>query len=44
MILRSMEKKRKKLKMFLQFNENEPITSPNVWDTIKAVIRGKLIP
>jgi hypothetical protein len=27
----------------LEFNENEPITYPNIWDTIKAVLTGKLI-
>jgi hypothetical protein len=30
-------------KDFLEFNENEGTTCPNFWDTMKAVVRGKLI-
>ena len=35
--------RKKEIKDFLQFNENKGTTYSNLWDTMRAVLRGKFI-
>ena len=37
------EEIKKEIKICIEMNENENTTTQNLWDTIKAVLRGKFI-
>ena len=37
------EEIKKEIKICIETNENENTTTPNLWDSVKAVIRGRLI-
>lgn len=37
------EEIKKEIKIYIETDENENTVTPNLWDTIKAVIRGRLI-
>ena len=37
------EEIKKEIKIRIETNENENTTTQNLWDTIKAVLRGKFI-
>jgi hypothetical protein len=34
---------REEIRKFLEYNENENTTHQNLWDTAKAMLRGKFI-
>ena len=38
-----MEEIKKEIKIFIETNENENTTTPNLWDSVKAVLRGRFI-
>ena len=35
------EEIKKEIKICIEMNENENTTTPNLWDSIKAVLRGR---
>ena len=37
------EEMKREIKKFLETNDNENMTTQNLWDAVKAVLRGKLI-
>ena len=37
------EEIKKEIKICIEMNENENTTTPNLWDTVKPVLRGRFI-
>ena len=37
------EEIKKEIKICIEMNENENKTTPNLWDSVKAVLRGRFI-
>ena len=40
---RITEEIKKEIKICIEMNENENTTTQNLWDTVKAVLRGRFI-
>ena len=38
-----MKKSKKEIKICIEMNGNENTTTQNLWDTVKAVLRGRFI-
>ena len=38
-----MEEIKKEIKICIEMNENENTTTPNLWNTVKAVLRGRFM-
>ena len=38
-----IEEIKKEIKISIEMNENENTTTQNLWDTVKAVLRGRFI-
>ena len=38
-----MEEVKKEIKICIETNENENMTTPNLWDSVKALLRGGFI-
>ena len=38
-----IEEIKKEIKIFMEMNENENTTTQNLWDTVKAVLRGRFV-
>ena len=36
-----MEEIKSKIKIYIEKNENKSTTMPNLWDSVKAVLRGR---
>ena len=36
------EEIKKEIKICIETNENDNITTPNLWDSVKAVLKGKV--
>ena len=37
------EEIKKEIKICIEMNENENTTTPNLWDTVRALLRGRFI-
>ena len=37
-----MEEIKMEIKICIETNENDNITTPNLWDSVKAVLKGKV--